>query len=475
MLKILGRQNTIIAQLNTDSDAVFQQLTDKREDVVRFIDEAEDTARISAERREDLATNFDRLDDFLFELKPVMHELGNLAREQTPLLTDLRAAAPGAEHAGHATCPPSTRPPRSRSSRSATPPRSATGPWASRPTRSPSSTPPHRRPSRRPTSSPSSWRTSTIRANAVEEDCDARYDLREQPGEADRRVGILEQKLGTNLTGRHDIAPSAADPIGCDLDPGSPTGNPGYTGLEGLLNYAYVQPAALNLFDGAGHALQIHLVGASPRASRPGEGGGECGHVVNGTKGGWPTATSTTPIRAPATTTPATRPRPPTASPSSATTSRASAPARSLPGGLTDFTPGAPGGELRKYDSSVCPDGSTRLAICDPSAPTATPPAFQSASPASAPAVEVPSVEEARGRARGPEEADRGPRRAPQEARPAAGRAAAARGDRRGRAEPAAGRRTPQQRASSSKPPAATSSTSSSAHDRARPQPRPGR
>ena len=35
------------------------------------------------------------LDDFLFELNPVMVELGNLAREQTPLLIDLRAAAPG--------------------------------------------------------------------------------------------------------------------------------------------------------------------------------------------------------------------------------------------------------------------------------------------------------------------------------------------------------------------------------------------
>ena len=55
VLKILGRQNTLIAQLNVDSDVIFEQLTDRREDVVRFIDEAEDTARISAERRADLA------------------------------------------------------------------------------------------------------------------------------------------------------------------------------------------------------------------------------------------------------------------------------------------------------------------------------------------------------------------------------------------------------------------------------------
>jgi ABC-type transporter Mla subunit MlaD len=40
VLNILGRQNRIIAGLNSDSDAVFAQLTDRREDVVRFIDNA---------------------------------------------------------------------------------------------------------------------------------------------------------------------------------------------------------------------------------------------------------------------------------------------------------------------------------------------------------------------------------------------------------------------------------------------------
>ena len=39
--------------------------------------------------------NFNLLDDFLAELQPTLAELENAAREQTPLLTDLRAAAPG--------------------------------------------------------------------------------------------------------------------------------------------------------------------------------------------------------------------------------------------------------------------------------------------------------------------------------------------------------------------------------------------
>jgi ABC-type transporter Mla subunit MlaD len=380
VLKILGRQNTIIAQLNSDSDAVFQELTNNREDVVRFIDEAEDTARISAERREDLATDFDLLDDFLFELKPVMHELGNLAREQTPLLTDLRAAAPGLNRL--ATNLPGFNQATEVSLESLGN-ASAVG----------------QRALAKSTDEIDELNTAAQKAppaadvvadflenlddpaNAVEEDCDARYDLREQPGEADRRVGILEQKLGTNLTGRHDIPTSTTDPQGCNLDPGSPTGNPGYTGLEGLLNYAYVQPAALNLFDAAGHALQIHIVGASDLS----EGAGRCGHYSGGAD--WPKREnlgggSTNDPKEAAYCVSILGDYQPGVSAGTVDAS-----------GRTDFD--GPGGSppLGKYSPQVCPDGSTRQAICDPTDP---PFGYLSAGEASAPeAVEVPSVEEA--------------------------------------------------------------------------------
>ena len=49
-------------------------------------------------------------------------------------------------------------------------------------------------------------------------------------------------------------------------------GNPGYTGMEGLLNYAYVQTNSLNLFDQLGHALGITLV------ERPGQRTKRCGY-----------------------------------------------------------------------------------------------------------------------------------------------------------------------------------------------------
>ena len=57
---------------------------------MRFIREARDTAVASAERRDDLSTDFDLLDDFLRELAPTLVELENVAVEQTPLLADLR-------------------------------------------------------------------------------------------------------------------------------------------------------------------------------------------------------------------------------------------------------------------------------------------------------------------------------------------------------------------------------------------------
>jgi ABC-type transporter Mla subunit MlaD len=364
VLKILGRQNTIIAQLNADSDVIFERLAARREQVVDFIDEAEDTARVSAERRDDLSRDFDLLDDFLFELRPVMVELGNLAREQTPLLVDLSAAAPGLNKLAK-NLPAFNN--GTRVSLNSLGRASAVGARAL--TKS--------------TDEISALNDTALRsfpatdqvarflgslddpANAVEEDCDARYDLREQPGEADRRVGILNRKLGVTLSGSHNIpATPAIGDLGCDLDPGSPPGNPGYTGLEGLLNYAYVQPAALNLFDASGHALQIHIVGAADAS----EGvNGECGHVINENQ--WPTADL---FNGPGTADDHTRdPRKaahcvgvlgdyqPGVSEGTVDTAT----------GLTDFTPGVPGGQLRKYDSSVCPDGSTWLSLCDPSSP----------------------------------------------------------------------------------------------------------
>jgi ABC-type transporter Mla subunit MlaD len=302
VLKILGRQNRIIAGLNADADAIFARLAERREDVVTFIDEAEDAARISAERREDLARDFDLLDDFLFELRPVMVELGKLAREQTPILTDLRAAAPGLNKLG-------TNLPRfndgARVSLKALGRASAAGERALR---------------KGEDEIEQLQRTAQVAQPAAdivagflesldnprqgsEEDARARTDLAALPGEADRRVGILNDRVGGGVT------------------------EPAYTGLEGLLNYVYYQTLALNQFDQVGHLLHFILMEAET---------GPC-HDFNG----GPTY------------------------PNGTTNPAAADPCVAITGdtqpGINVPTP------RPRYDGpSVCPQGSTDLSLCDP-------------------------------------------------------------------------------------------------------------
>ncbi|CAN5567869.1 hypothetical protein BH20ACT15_BH20ACT15_01730 [soil metagenome] len=335
VLKILGRQNRIISQLNVDSDTVFARLTERREDVARFIDEAEDTARVSASRRADLSRNFDLLDDFLFELRPVMRELGNLAREQTPLLTDLNKAAPGLNTL--ATNLPAFNE-GTRVSLKSLGNASVVGRRAL--SKADDEIAELRRSSEK--AFPAADIVATFLESlddpryAVEEDARARTDLcpagdprtgcqGADSGEADRRVATLEQKLGADLVG-------------------GGTGNPGYTGLEGLLNYVYRQTISVNFYDQLGHGLHINAVGAQNES----EGGGRCGQFAPG-----PSLPTTT----------------------GADTQNVSQSAQCV-AALGDVQPGITPGTfdpstglalgLPPYHGSVCPDGSTRLSICNP-------------------------------------------------------------------------------------------------------------
>jgi len=94
VLRILGDQNEVIKSFITDSDTVVNELEKNKKDVVRWVEEAGDTAEISATRRKELRAQFQRFPEFLDELRPTMARLGELADEQTPLLADLHRAAP---------------------------------------------------------------------------------------------------------------------------------------------------------------------------------------------------------------------------------------------------------------------------------------------------------------------------------------------------------------------------------------------
>ena len=347
VLKILGRQNTVIAELNANSDEIFAKLTERREDVVQFIDEAEDTARVSADRREDLSTNFDLLDDFLTELDPVMIELGNLAREQTPLMVDLGRAAPGLDQLV------GNLPKFNDASKDSLKSLGGAAEVGNRAlTKSRDEIAELKRTAEK--SVPAADIIADFLENlddprnAVEETCFARRDLRELPGEADRRVALLEQKMGTDLQGTRTCAFLPGTGGGNFTEGG--TGNPGYTGLESLLNYGYIQTLSLNLFSTIGHALHVNIVGIDDAAEGGAEGCGYHSETLNQSIA-----------------------RAPEIGPGHTQDARD---ALRCTGYLGDYQPGITPGTydpstglalgLPRYDKSVCPDGSTWLSICDP-------------------------------------------------------------------------------------------------------------
>ena len=98
-LRILAQQNRTIAQLNVDSDQIVGKLEARTQDVVRFVEEAGDTAVASAARRDDLSTDFDLLDDVLRELNPTMAELENVAVGDDAAPCRPPPRRPGPEHA----------------------------------------------------------------------------------------------------------------------------------------------------------------------------------------------------------------------------------------------------------------------------------------------------------------------------------------------------------------------------------------
>src|SRR3954453_9044078 len=369
VLNIVGQQNTTIAELNTNADAIFQQLANRKEDVVHFIDNAGRTAAISAERSNDLAQNFHLLDDFLAQLKPTMFQLGNLAEQQTPLLTDLHAAAPGLNKLAsnlpafnHGT----------EQSLTSLGGAAHIGKTALANSQDEIAALDQASTKAYPAADQVAQFLESISdpKNAVEEDACARYDLREQPGQADQRVQQLDQKLGTSLHGDQTATCKWAN--GAQPGPNASGGNPGYTGMEGLLNYAYVQTNSLNLFDQLGHALGITLVSA-PGANNA--CGYQTGPAVPDTQGSSGNTNLTT-------------------NPKDFAES-AGILGDTQPGINYGTNPSGLFGNLGRYDPSVCPQGSAELSICNPADPPHSAAGLQSATaPPAAPQQQAATPEQ---------------------------------------------------------------------------------
>lgn len=213
--KLLASQNTMIRDLNANSDRIIGKLAERRQDVVRFIDEAKNTASIANTRRDDLSQNFALLDDFLAQLGPTMTELDNLAVQGTPLATDLRAAAPGLATLSR-NLPDFNR--------SATDGLRALG------------------------------NTSVVGKRALQKGKDEVKQL----AKASKKSYSVSDNLSKFLRDIDDPSRAVEVDKRANVDTGR-KGNTGYTGMEGLLNYLYYQTLAINQYDEIGHLLHFSI------------------------------------------------------------------------------------------------------------------------------------------------------------------------------------------------------------------------
>ncbi len=94
VLKLLASQNKVLSDLARDSDTDLAPLARERESVSGFIESSSKVAAATAERREDLEADIERLPRFLQELRPTMRRIGGLSDEMRPVLSDLGDVAP---------------------------------------------------------------------------------------------------------------------------------------------------------------------------------------------------------------------------------------------------------------------------------------------------------------------------------------------------------------------------------------------
>jgi virulence factor Mce-like protein len=93
VLGILANQNRILGDLVKNGDTVVNDLANNKGNVQRWISEARDTAKATAQRQAALAEGFRKLPGFLEQLRPTMAALGAAADQQTPALQKLNVSA----------------------------------------------------------------------------------------------------------------------------------------------------------------------------------------------------------------------------------------------------------------------------------------------------------------------------------------------------------------------------------------------
>ncbi len=250
--EILANQAEMIRAFNVNSERISRELAADRERIVQFVDEAEDVASTALDRREDVSRGFDLFDDYIAELRPTLAQLNDTARQQTPLLADLREAAPEL-HRLSINLPNFQR------------------------------------------ASEDSLRTLGSAAVVGRRALTRGSDELELLAEAGKNAPVTAEMIADFLRDVDDPRRAVEINDRVEAATGRTSEKPGtrntkgYTGLEGILNYVYYQALGINQFDRAGHSLHVNLyeyqtgpcgafsTGRDPATGKPGvpaQGGG---------------------------------------------------------------------------------------------------------------------------------------------------------------------------------------------------------
>jgi ABC-type transporter Mla subunit MlaD len=210
VLKILDANRRTLTQLTRDADTVLAGLSGNRRDVGRFIREAADTTQASASRSAELQQTVDKLPRFLRELRPTLTDLGTTARLQTPALRDLRRAAPDLTELLQ-----------------------RLGPFAQ-----------SARPAVR-----GLGEASVTGITAAKEARSTVKELRALGSSATEPMRNLRFVLEDVNDRSRAVEPNRLSPTGA-----------GFTGLEAVLQYFFVQSQAINIYDSKGFILKLNIL-----------------------------------------------------------------------------------------------------------------------------------------------------------------------------------------------------------------------
>jgi ABC-type transporter Mla subunit MlaD len=240
VLRILGDQNQVIQKFIADADTAVNELEQNKKDVARWVTASADSAEVTASRRAELAESFHKLPGFLDELKPTMHALGETADEQTPLLVDLKEAAPDLNEFFHRLGP---------FSKASLPALESLG--------------------------ESSKAGTTAFQHGGEEVKELLELSKDAPGFAKPLRQFLQTMDDRDRAIESDArakaaAPPEPDPTAIPDDANfsgiAPEG--GFTGLEAIWDYVYWQTLSINSFDNVGHIVRLGLTVSEGKCSQ---------------------------------------------------------------------------------------------------------------------------------------------------------------------------------------------------------------